>query len=256
MKVVILAGGLGTRLAEETVRLPKPLVEIGDKPIIWHIMKIYYEHGLNDFIICLGYKGNMIKQYFLEYANASSDLTVNIATNRVTMLGAPKEDWTISFIDTGDTAQTGGRLLAVSDFLPTNEPFCLTYGDGVGDVDITSTINFHKNHGKLATVTAVTPPGRFGVLDIEADVVKGFQEKPVDTNYRINAGFFVLQPEVLNYIDGVETAWEDIPMRRIAKADQMRAYNHDSFWMPMDTMRDKNELNNLWSSGNAAWKNW
>ncbi|MDC6452920.1 glucose-1-phosphate cytidylyltransferase [Alphaproteobacteria bacterium] len=256
MKVVILAGGLGTRLAEETTRVPKPLVEIGGKPIIWHIMKIYHQHGLRDFIVCLGYKGSMIKQYFIDYANASADLTLNLAKNEITEFSGRVEDWRISFIDTGDSTQTGGRLKAVGNLLPKNQSFCLTYGDGVGNIDIFSAINFHKQHGKLATVTAVTPPGRFGVLDIEKDDVVGFKEKPNDASYRINAGFFVLEPRVLDYIEGPHTSWEASPMGQLANDGQLKAFAHNGFWMPMDTLRDKTELNNIWSSGNAPWKTW
>lgn len=256
MKVVILAGGLGTRLAEETDRMPKPMVEIGGRPIIWHIMRNYAKHGLHEFIICLGYKGHMIKQYFINYLNAHSDFTLDLATGELANLGKPTEDWKITFIDTGEKTQTGGRLKAIGKYLPKGDPFCLTYGDGVGDVDITASIEFHQKHGKLATVTAVTPPGRFGVLDINDETVKGFQEKPTEPRYRINAGFFILQPDVLEYIDGPQTSWENNPMREIASAGQMKAFLHDGFWMPMDTVRDRNELNRLWSLGNAPWKTW
>ena len=256
MKAVILAGGLGSRLSEETTERPKPMVEIGGFPILWHIMKIYSAHNVNDFVICLGYKGYYIKEYFANYFLHSSDVTFDIGENKMEVHRRMGEPWRVTLIDTGLNTQTGGRLKRILPYVENEEAFCMTYGDGVADVDITRTIDFHKSHGRLATVTATQPTGRFGSMLMEGDSVLDFQEKPAGDGQWINAGFFVLSPKVLNYIPGDSTAFEQESLKLIAKDDQLRAYRHRGFWQPMDTLRDKNHLEQLWASGNAAWHVW
>lgn len=254
MKAVILAGGLGTRLAEETSLKPKPMVEIGGRPILWHIMKMYTAHGITDFVICLGYKGYMIKEFFANYALQMSDVTLDMAKGAVEVHRASAEPWRISLIDTGEETMTGGRLKRVRHML--DDTFCMTYGDGVGDIDISSLVAFHKSHEKKATVTAVAPPGRFGLLELNDQSVTGFVEKPRGEGGRINGGFFVLEPEALDVIDGDSDMWEAAPMRRLVAADELAAYFHDGFWQPMDTLRDKMALETLWKEGRAPWKLW
>ena len=252
---VILAGGLGTRLSEETHIKPKPMVEIGGKPILWHIMKNYSSHGVHEFVICLGYKGYLIKEYFANYFLHMSDITFDIANNNMEVHQANAEPWKVTLVDTGDNTMTGGRLKRVASYLG-NEDFCFTYGDGVSDVDIKKLIAFHKSHGKLATVTAVQPLGRFGSLDIVGDSIAGFKEKPVGEAGWINGGFFVLSPKVIDYVADDSISWERQPMERLASERQISAYKHDGFWQPMDTLREKTMLEELWNSGKAAWKNW
>ena len=256
MKAVILAGGLGTRLSEETGSRPKPMVEIGGKPILWHIMKIYAAHGINDFIICCGYKGYIIKEYFANYYLHMSDVTYDMTDNSMIVHNERAESWKVTLIDTGDSSMTGGRLRRVKDYVKDEEAFCFTYGDGVADIDITSLVAFHKSHGKLATVTAAYPSGRFGALEIEASMVKNFQEKPKGDGGMVNAGFFVLSPEVIDLIDGDETVWEQKPLMELASTNDLMAYEHSKFWQPMDTLRDKVNLEELWSTGQAPWKVW
>jgi glucose-1-phosphate cytidylyltransferase len=255
MKTVILAGGLGTRIGEETVTRPKPMVEIGGKPILWHVMKIYSAHGLHDFIICLGYKGYMIKEYFANYFIHMSDLTFDLARNKIEIHQNTAEPWRVTLVDTGERTLTGGRIKHIRPYLG-EEDFCLTYGDGVGDVDIASLIKFHKTQNTLATVTGVQPPGRFGTLHLSRQRVTSFQEKPIGDGGWINGGFFVLSPKIIDYIEGDETLWEREPMERLAQEGQMSAYLHRGFWHPMDTLRDKNYLEQLWESGKAPWKIW
>ena len=256
MKAVILAGGLGTRISEETDLKPKPMIEIGGKPILWHIMKSYSVHGVNDFIICCGYKGYLIKEYFANYFLHQSDVTFHMSENRMEVHDGRAEPWRVTLVDTGEHAQTGGRLLAVSKYIGDDESFCLTYGDGVGDVDITSSIQFHKSHGKLATVTSVFPPGRFGALDIENSAVRKFIEKPKGDGGMINGGFFVLSPKVLSRISSSHTLWEQEPLKTLAVDGELMAFEHHGFWQPMDTLRDKVLLEELWHSGKAPWKIW
>lgn len=234
---------------------PKPMVEIGGLPILWHIMKMYSSHGVNDFIICCGYRGEEIKAFFKDYALRKSDFCVDLATGGVSVFDTRAEDWRVALVDTGEHTMTGGRVKAVASHLSQDEPFCLTYGDGVGDIDIGASIAYHHRHGKLMTVTAVTPPGRFGVLDIEGNAVLGFREKIASDQYRINAGFFVCDPRVVDFIEGPSTVWEQEPMREIAQAGELMAWAHDGFWMPMDTLRDKHKLEELWQEG-APWKSW
>lgn len=256
MKTVILAGGFGTRLSEETDLKPKPMVEIGGKPILWHIMKIYSHYGFNDFIICLGYKGFMIKEWFANYFIHNSDVTIKIKKNEMIFHNRPKEDWTVSLIDTGLNTQTGGRLKRVKDYIG-NETFMFTYGDCVADININELIKFHKNSGPhLATMTVVQPPGRFGAVEINGNKITKFVEKPPGDNAWINGGFFVLEPEVIKYIKDDETIWEREPLENLAKEGQLMAYKHRGFWKPMDTLRDKRELNALWESKKAPWKVW
>jgi len=255
MKAVILAGGLGTRLAEETVTRPKPMVEIGGKPILWHIMKGYAHFGITDFIICLGYKGYMIKEYFANLALHASDVTIDLAKNRVDLHQNPSEPWTLTLVDTGDRTQTGGRLQRIRRHLG-NETFCMTYGDGLADVDIRQLIDFHRAEGCLATVTAVRPPGRFGRLDLDGKRARGFQEKPRGDGDWINGGFFVLEPSALDCIAGDGTLWEKEPMQGLAAAGQLAAFRHQGFWQPMDTLRDKSLLEEFWVGGDAPWKLW
>jgi len=256
MKAVILAGGLGTRISEETHLKPKPMIEIGGKPVIWHIMKMYSFHGINDFIICCGYKGYIIKEYFANYFLHMSDITFNISENTMEVHKKEAEPWKITLIDTGESTLTGGRLKRVSSYLKDEEAFCFTYGDGVSDIDITKSIKFHRDHGRLATVSAVTPPGRYGSLDLQGDVVKGFTEKPQGDGAVINGGFFVLSPEVLELIEGDHTSWEEEPLSNLAKNNNLMSFNHDGFWQPMDTLRDRNNLEDLWSKNMAPWKTW
>lgn len=256
MKAVILAGGLGTRLSEETSVKPKPMVEIGGKPILWHIMKQYSAHGINDFIICCGYKGYVIKEYFANYFLHMSDVTFDMKNNKMKVHEKRAEPWTVTLVDTGDSSMTGGRLGRVADYVKDEDAFCFTYGDGVADIDITKTIEFHKAHGKKATLTATFPPGRFGALDIKAGRVNSFQEKPRGDGAMINGGFFVLSPEVLKLIDGDSCTWEQEPLRTLAEEKELMAYEHSGFWQPMDTLRDKVYLEELWQEGNAPWKIW
>ncbi len=255
MKAVILAGGLGTRISEESNVRPKPMIEIGGKPILWHIMKIYSAHGVNDFIICCGYKGYVIKEYFANYFLHMSDVTFDMQKNRMDVHQNSAEPWRVTLVDTGEETMTGGRLKRVKSHL-NDEPFCFTYGDGVGDVDITSVVEFHRSHGGLATLTATQPPGRFGAINIESGRVASFQEKPQGDGSWINGGFFVLDPKVIDYIEGDHTTWEREPMERLAADGQMHAWNHSGFWQPMDTLRDKKHLEELWESGTAPWKVW
>lgn len=255
-KVVILAGGFGTRLSEETETKPKPLVEIGGKPILWHIMKIYAAAGFNDFVVCCGYKARDVKAYFVNYFTENYDLSVDLGSGAVEFQGEPSETWKVQLVDTGLSTMTGGRLKRIRSIL-TDGTFCLTYGDGVSDVNPAHILDFHRSHGKLATVTAVPSPGRFGILEIgESQIVRDFREKPSNEMGRINGGFFVLEPAALDYIDGDQTSWEREPLERLARQDQLRAFNHDGFWQPMDSLRDKRELEKLWDSGTAPWKVW
>ena len=252
-KAVILAGGYGTRLMEETESRPKPMVEIGGKPIIWHIMKIYAAHGIKDFVICLGYKGYVLKEYFSNYYLHMADVTFDMGSNRTTILDNKAEDWRVTLIDTGQETMTGGRLKRIAPHVA-DDDFCMTYGDAVSTVNIAESVRFHKAHGRLATVTAVRPPARFGALDMVGDVVNGFHEKPVGDNQWINGGFFVLSPGALDTIEGDQTVWEQQPMQRLASGGQLRAFSHDGFWQPMDTLREKRLLEELWSQGKAPWK--
>ena len=253
MKVVLLAGGLGTRISEESHLKPKPMVEIGGKPILWHIMKYYSHFGMNEFVICAGYKGYVIKEYFANYFLHSSDVTFDLANNQVAFGSSRTEPWKVTIVDTGEDTMTGGRLLRVKEYLG-KEDFCFTYGDGLGEIDIQKLVQFHKKSGKLATVTATRPPGRFGRLEMKGDMVRSFEEKPQGDGGYINGGFFVLSPKTLDYIKDDTTVWEKAPMENLAKDEQLVAYKHDGFWQPMDTLRDKNYLEGLWSSGKAPWK--
>ena len=256
MKAVILAGGLGTRLAEETSLRPKPMVEIGDRPILWHIMKIYSAHGINDFIICLGYKGYMIKEYFANYFLHSSDLRVDMANNDIEYLNSQSEPWTVTLVDTGADSQTGGRLGRVAKYLDKDEPFLFTYGDGVGDIDVSASIAFHKREGRKCTMTAVSPPGRFGALKLEGNQITDFMEKPQGDNAVINGGYFVCDPSVIDLIDADDCIWERKPLEALARDGELAAYTHKGFWQPMDTLREKRYLQSLWDSGEAPWKIW
>jgi glucose-1-phosphate cytidylyltransferase len=256
MKCVILAGGLGTRISEETHLRPKPMIEIGAKPILWHIMKCYSAYGVNDFVICCGYKGYLIKEYFANYFLHMSDVTFDMIYNRMDVHEQKAEPWRVTLVDTGEDTMTGGRLRRVKDYLKDEEAFCFTYGDGVASVDIAASIEFHRSHGKLATVTAVLPPGRFGALAREGDAVRGFAEKPRGEGGWINGGYFVLSPKVLDYIADDATSWEIEPMARLAAENQLHAYEHNGFWQPMDTLREKNLLEELWGTNTAPWKQW
>jgi glucose-1-phosphate cytidylyltransferase len=256
MKAVILAGGLGTRLAEETAVRPKPMVEIGGRPIIWHIMKIYSHFGINDFIVCLGYKGYLIKEYFANYALHMSDVTIDMRNGTTEVHRNTAEDWRISLVDTGDETMTGGRLKRAMQFLGDDETFCLTYGDGVADVDVSAAIDAHRRHGRHATVTAVRPLSRFGQLELQGDSVRAFTEKPVEEGGWINGGFFVLSRHVLDYIEGDATIWEREPLERLAADDQLRAHFHEGFWQPMDTLRDRQHLEEMWAARAAPWRMW
>ena len=254
-KLVILAGGLGTRLSEETHSIPKPMVEIGGQPILWHIMKIYESYGINDFIICAGYKSDEIKKYFLNYHINNSDIEFNIGNNQINILNNRSEKWNVKVIDTGDNTMTGGRLKRIYEHVKNDDYFLMTYGDGLSDININNLVKFHKDHGKLATVSAVQPEGRFGALKINNDqVVTDFQEKPDGDGGYINGGFFVLSPKVLDYIEGDMTTWERDPMKKLSKENQLKAFRHNGFWKPMDTLRDKNFLIDLWEANKAPWK--
>ena len=257
MKAVILAGGLGTRISEETHLKPKPMIEIGGMPILWHIMKQYSYHNINEFIICCGYKGYLIKEYFANYFLHRSDISIDLSNNNIEVHNQYGEPWKITMIDTGLNTMTGGRLKRISKYLDKENPFCFTYGDGVSNIDITSLINFHKHHGKLATVTSVRPPGRYGALIINEDsTVKSFQEKPIGDGGQINGGFFVLSPKCIDYIEEDSTTWEAEPLNKLANENQLVAFKHDKFWHPMDTLRDKTYLEELWNSNKAPWKTW
>ena len=256
MKAVILAGGLGTRLSEETSVRPKPMVEIGGYPILWHIMKIYSAHGVNDFVICLGYKGHVIKDFFLNYKMNRADVTVDLGTDSTEIHSCRAEKWRVTLVDTGPLTETGGRLKRVMPYVADDEAFFLTYGDGVGDVDVTAALNLHREEGRLATVTATQPAGRFGALATQGNQVLSFREKPDGDGGWINGGFFVLSPKVADYIDGDDTAWERGPLDRLAKDGQLSVYRHGGFWQPMDTLRDRTVLEGMWNSGAAPWRVW
>lgn len=256
MKAVILAGGLGTRISEETHLRPKPMVEIGGKPILWHILKMYSHHGIQDFVICCGYKGYVIKEYFANYFLHMSDVTFDMSTNRMEVHQRHAEPWRVTLVDTGEDTLTGGRLRRVRDYVRDEEAFCFTYGDGVSDVDIGASVRFHRRHGRLATVTAVQPPGRYGALRRDGDRVAGFTEKPRGDGGLINGGVFVLSPKCLDRIEGDQTSWEGEPLMSLARDGQLMAFEHNGFWQPMDTLREKNLLEDLWVSGRAPWKTW
>ena len=255
MKVVILAGGLGTRLAEETVIKPKPMVEIGGRPILWHIMKIYSSYGFNEFVICTGYKGYVIKEFFANYYLHTTDVTFDISKGELEIHNNKTEPWKVTLIDTGEETMTGGRLKRIAQFVD-GQDFCMTYGDGVSNVNIAKLVDFHRAHGKLCTVTATRPPGRFGALGLEGESVTHFQEKPLGDGGYINGGFFVVSPKCFEYIEGDSTVWEQEPMKRLAEDGQMKAFLHDDFWLPMDTVRDRRQLEGLWQTGKAPWKVW
>ena len=256
MKAVILAGGLGTRISEETHLKPKPMVDIGGKPILWHILKMYSAHGVNEFVICCGYKGYVIKEYFANYFLHMSDVTFCMANNRMEVHHKHAEPWKVTLVDTGDDTLTGGRLLRVADYVKEEDAFCFTYGDGLSDLDISASLAFHRQHGKLATVTAVQPPGRYGALQISGQSVYGFTEKPKGDGGLINGGFFVLSPDCLKLISDDTTTWEAEPLSQLAARGELMAFEHTGFWQPMDTLRDKNMLEDLWASGKAPWKTW
>ncbi len=256
MKAVLLAGGLGTRFSEETDVKPKPMIEVGGKPIIWHIMKIYSHYGINEFIICLGYKGYVIKEYFQNYFLHMSNVTFDMRTNKMEVHNADAEPWRVTLVDTGEKTMIGGRIKRILPFLGDDKEFCLTYGDGVGDVDIRGVIDLHRREGRLATVTATQPPGRFGSIKYDGHRITGFQEKPMGDGGWINGGFFVLSPEVGRYIESDATVWEQEPMQRLAADGQLSVHFHQGFWQPMDTLRDKRQLEELWASGKAPWKLW
>jgi glucose-1-phosphate cytidylyltransferase len=256
MKAVILAGGLGTRLGEETERIPKPMVEIGGRPILWHIMKIYAAHGVTDFIICLGYKGHVIREFFTRYLTDNADITLNLSDGKLDVHELRADPWRVTLVDTGSDTMTGGRIKRVLKYLGGEQSFCLTYGDGVGNVDVSDVIAFHRSHGRLATVTAVHTPPRFGALRIDQEMVTAFEEKPAQDSGWINGGFFVLSTEIASYIDGDETSWERTPLEHLTRDRQLAAYRHHGFWQPMDTPRDKQHLEQLWATGKAPWKAW
>ena len=256
MKTLILAGGFGTRISEETDLKPKPMIQIGGKPILWHIMKMYSKHGMNDFVILLGYKGHVIKEFFSNYFLYQSDVTFDMSLNKMEIHNNSSEPWKVTLIDTGSGTMTGGRLKRVEPYLDQNQPFCFTYGDGLADVDITKLVQFHENHGKLATVTAVFPPGRYGAIQMDDSMVTRFQEKPNGDGSMINGGFFVLSPKVLSLIDGDEVSWEGQPLFDLVKKEQLMSFEHRGFWQPMDTLREKTMLQELWDSGEAPWKIW
>ena len=254
MKAVLLAGGLGTRISEETNLRPKPMIEIGGKPILWHIMKMYSQHGIHDFIVCCGYKGYLIKEYFANYFLHMSDVTIDMSKNSVQVHQQYSEPWKITLVDTGESTQTGGRLKRIKDYI--DGDFCMTYGDGVGSIDITTSIAFHQQHGKLATMTAVQPPGRFGSLNLDGTKIASFLEKPQGDGSWINGGFFVLNPKVIDLLADDNAVWEKEPLENLARNNELQAFFHKGFWQPMDTLRDKNQLEDLWASGNAPWKTW
>jgi|TARA_R110000782_G_scaffold157036_1_gene249245 glucose-1-phosphate cytidylyltransferase len=256
MKVIILAGGLGTRLHEETNSRPKPMVEIGGKPILWHIMKSYSAHGINEFIICCGYKSYVIKEYFINYSMRHSDITINLKNNEIEIHPTDIEPWKITFVETGANTMTGGRLKQVKKYIQDDEAFCFTYGDGVGNINITESIKFHKLHGKLATMTTAYPPGRFGNLKFDGDTVTHFQEKTKGDGAMVNAGYFVLSPKVIDYIEDDATTWEESPLMHLAHTRELKAFKHEDFWRPMDTLPDKNVLEKLWQQNKAPWKVW
>ncbi len=256
IKAVILAGGRGTRISEESGSKPKPMIEIGGRPILWHIMKLYGFYGISDFIVCCGYKGYVVKEYFSNYFLHSSDVTFDLSNNTVEIHSKKAESWRVTLVDTGENTMTGGRIKRVSHFLRDEAAFCLTYGDGVADLDIMALAQFHLRHGRLATVTAVKPPGRFGALSLEGHTIRDFQEKPAGDGAWINGGFFVLSPKTLDFIENDQTVWEREPMERLARDDQFRAFFHEGFWQPMDTLRDKALLEDLWQTGQAPWKRW
>jgi len=256
VKAILLAGGLGTRISEETHLKPKPMIEIGGRPILWHIMKLYSAHGVNEFVICCGYKGYVIKEYFANYFLHMSDVTFDMATNNMEVHQHNAEPWRVTLVDTGDDTLTGGRLKRVRDYVAQEDAFCFTYGDGLSDVDISALIRFHQHHGKLATVTAVSPPGRYGALNRDGDQVTGFTEKPRGEGGLINGGFFVLSPRCLDLIEGDRTSWESTPLTQLVQSNQLMAFEHRGFWQPMDTLRDKNHLESLWDNGQAPWKQW
>ncbi len=255
-KAVILAGGLGTRISEETSVRPKPMVEIGGKPILWHILKIYSHYGIDDFVICLGYKGYVIKEFFANYFLHTSDVTFHMDENRMEVLGSKTEPWRVTLVDTGDETQTGGRLKRASKYLGDDELFCLTYGDGVADIDVTKSIEFHRAHGKLATMSAVQPKARWGAIEMDGDTIRAFREKPPGDSTWINGGFFVLSSKVIDYINDDQTSWERGPLERLAAQGELKAYRHTGFWQPMDTLRDKTYLEGLWGNGVAPWRKW
>ena len=254
MKAVILAGGFGTRISEETHTVPKPMIQIGGKPILWHLMNWYSSHGVNDFVICCGYKSYVIKEYFANYFLHTSDVTFDLSNNKIEVHEKRAEPWTVTLVETGEGTMTGGRLKRIAAHIVDEETFCLTYGDGLADVDVKKLIEFHTAHNKLATLTAVHPPGRFGALDIDSGRVKSFKEKPKGDDLRVNGGFFVLSPKVIDLISDDSTVWEEEPLEYLAKNEQLQAFTHDGFWQPMDTLRDKVLLEKLWDSGNAPWK--
>jgi glucose-1-phosphate cytidylyltransferase len=256
MKCVILSGGLGTRISEETHLKPKPMIEIGGRPILWHIMKLYSTHGINDFVICCGYRGYVIKEYFANYFLHMSDVTFDMSTNQMEVHEKNAEPWRVTLVDTGDDTLTGGRLKRIAPHIENESAFCFTYGDGLADIDIKSLIKFHNSHGKLATVTAVQPPGRYGAIERSGAQVTGFIEKPRGDGALINGGFFVLSPKCLDLIEGDQTSWEGAPLTHLAGDGQMMAFEHNGFWQPMDTLRDKMHLESLWNSGKAPWKVW
>lgn len=256
MKAIILAGGLGTRISEETSIRPKPMVEIGGKPILWHILKIYSHWGITDFVICLGYKGYVIKEFFANYFLHMADVTFHMEENRMEVHDSMTEPWHVTLVDTGDATQTGGRLKRVSKYLAGEDAFCLTYGDGLADIDVAKTIEFHRRNGKLATMSAVQPGGRWGALEMDGDKVIAFREKPAGDGAWVNGGFFVLSPKVVELIEGDQTVWEREPLERLAEEGQLGAYRHSGFWQPMDTLRDKMYLESLWQQGTAPWRLW
>lgn len=255
MQAVILAGGLGSRLGEETAVRPKPMIEIGGMPIIWHIMKLYAAHGIHDFVVCLGYKGYMIKEYFANYFLHTADVTIDLKNNAIDVHQNRSEPWRITLVETGAETMTGGRLKAIGPYLKSDEPFCFTYGDGLASIDISDLVAFHRGHGKKATISAVAPPGRFGALEFDGDLVRSFREKPDGDGGLINGGFFVVNPSVIDLIDGPDTVWEREPLEGLAARGELVAYRHDGFWQPMDTLRDKVHLEELWRAG-APWKCW
>ena len=256
MKAVILAGGLGTRISEETHMKPKPMIEIGGRPILWHILKLYSAHGVNEFVICCGYKGYLIKEYFANYFLHMSDVTFDMSNNRMEVHQHKAEPWKVTLVDTGEQTLTGGRLKRVAEYIRDEDAFCFTYGDGLSDVNITGIIQYHREHGRLATITAVRPPGRYGAIERSGKVVTGFAEKPRGDGGLINGGFFVLSPRCLDLIDGDSSSWEGKPLVELAGKGEMMAFEHHGFWQPMDTLRDKNQLEDLWTSGRAPWKIW